>query len=440
MSIGDGKRLDPGVFKLDFERMRRGWYSDAYFINVRDILAALAAQGYRFGGTSALLDELGVDPRDIETGNMEVEMQFFTKREPFSIVAGADNAIAMLRLCAGFFDARGAFVGTWDALEVEAVQDGTKLAPWMPAMRVRGRYRDFGILETPILGAIARRTRIATNVFQTLVAARGKTVLFFPARFDIHETQAGDGYAYRVAIEAYNREAGTRLLPFISTDSQGDWWGESGGGTVSHSYILCFLKDSVEAMLKFAEIVPPSTKRIVLVDTDNDCVRESVATARAMFRRYMECCEQGRADEAERYVLYAVRPDTAGDMVDASIDPIGDPGVDYGVNPRLVWNIRRALDAADEGMALPDEWRGRAREYFRAVKIVATGGFRPERIRLFESLGVPVDIYGVGSYLMRGENNDFTADIVRVKINGAWHDMAKAGRRAINNPDLERVT
>ena len=59
---------------------------------------------------------------------------------------------------------------------------------------------------------------------------------------------------------------------------------------------------------------------------------------------------------------------------------------------------------------------------------------------LFESLGVPVDIYGVGSYLMRGENNDFTADIVRVKINGAWHDMAKAGRRAIDNPDLERVT
>lgn len=63
-----------------------------------------------------------------------------------------------------------------------------------------------------------------------------------------------------------------------------------------------------------------------------------------------------------------------------------------------------------------------------------------ERIRLFESLKVPVDIYGVGSYLMRGEKNDFTADIVRVKINGAWHEMAKAGRRAMDNPDLELVT
>jgi len=42
--------------------------------------------------------------------------------------------------------------------------------------------------------------------------------------------------------------------------------------------------------------------------------------------------------------------------------------------------------------------------------------------------------------LMRGEKNDFTADIVRVKINGAWRDMAKTGRRAIDNPDLEHVT
>ena len=440
MSIGDGRRLDPRVFKLDFERMRTGWYSDAYFINVRNILTELAARGYRFRGRSPALDELGIAAHDVETGDMVVEMQFFTKREPFSIAAGTDNAIAMLTLCAGFFDGNNTFVTTWASLEVDAVQDGTKLAPWVPAMRVQGRYRDFAILETPLLGAIARRTRIATNVFQTLVAAHGKHVLFFPARFDIHETQAGDGYAYRVAIEAYNKEAGTRLLPFISTDSQGDWWGESGGGTVSHSYILCFLKDAAEAMLQFAEIVPPETKRIVLVDTDNNCVRDSVATARAMFGRYREYTDAGRTRDAERYVLYAVRPDTAGNLVDESIDAIGDPDVDCGVNPRLIWSIRRALDDAHEGMDLPEEWRGRARGYFRSVKIVATGGFTPERVRLFESLKVPVDIYGVGSYLMRGENNDFTADIVRVKLNGTWTDMAKVGRRAIDNPNLERVT
>ena len=48
---------------------------------------------------------------------------------------------------------------------------------------------------------------------------------------------------------------------------------------------------------------------------------------------------------------------------------------------------------------------------FERVKIVVSGGFDAERIRAFEAKGVPVDSYGVGSSLIRGDN-DFTADIV----------------------------
>ncbi len=36
-------------------------------------------------------------------------------------------------------------------------------------------------------------------------------------------------------------------------------------------------------------------------------------------------------------------------------------------------------------------------------------------------------------------NTDFTADVVRIKVNGEWIDMAKVGRRPCDNPDLERV-
>jgi len=59
-------------------------------------------------------------------------------------------------------------------------------------------------------------------------------------------------------------------------------------------------------------------------------------------------------------------------------------------------------------------------------------------------LGVPVDIYGIGSSLMSNEeivgtNTDFTADVVRVKVNGEWIDLAKVGRQATDNPDLEPV-
>jgi len=439
MSIADGKRIDPEVFKLDYKRMREGWYSDDYFNNVVRVLQYLSERGYRFKGRNAELAANGIELSSISTGDMEVEMQIFTKREPFSIVAGTDNAIAMLKKCTGYFDKNREFINTFKMLEVLAVQDGTKVKPWIPAMIIRGRYRDFGILETAVLGAIARRTRIATNVYLALKAAGGKPLLFFPARFDIHETQPGDGYAYRVAIEAYNQDAQTNLVPFISTNSQGDWWGEQGGGTVSHSYVLCFLKDTAEAMINFAEVMPLDINRIVLVDTNNDCVRDSLATARAMFNRYMECLDAGEEERAKKFVLFAVRLDTAGNMVDKSVDAIGDPQVDCGVCPRLVWNVRRALDQGYEELDLPGKWLETARKYFANIKIVVSGGFDPDRIALFESLKVPADIYGVGSYLMRGGNNDFTADVVRVKLNGKWYDMAKEGRRAIENENLELI-
>jgi nicotinate phosphoribosyltransferase len=73
---------------------------------------------------------------------------------------------------------------------------------------------------------------------------------------------------------------------------------------------------------------------------------------------------------------------------------------------------------------------------------VVSGGFNPEKIRRFEKLGVPVDIYAVGSYLFNNNGatvTDFTADVVRVKAHDTWIDMAKVGRRPRDNPNLERV-
>src|SRR5689334_5439414 len=148
MSIFDGKRIPPDVFKLDVERMRRGWYSDKYFDNIVRVLADLAAQGYRFGGQNPDLSDLGLDLAQIDTGNIEVEMQWFTRRAPFSVVVGVDKALAMLELCTGYFDDGDRFVSTWDQMDVEAVHDGN-IVPYggdprlvAPVIRMRGRYRD----------------------------------------------------------------------------------------------------------------------------------------------------------------------------------------------------------------------------------------------------------------------------------------------------------
>src|SRR5204863_8569278 len=90
-----------------------------------------------------------------------------------------------------------------------------------------------------------------------------------------------------------------------------------------------------------------------------------------------------------------------------------------GVTPRLVGLLRRALDDAGYGH----------------VRIVASGGFDAKKIRHFEELGVPVDVYGVGSALVHGAGFDHTADIVRVD----GRDLAKVGRRYTASERLHPV-
>jgi nicotinate phosphoribosyltransferase len=450
MSIFNKIRLTNSTFKLDIERMRKGWYSDKYFLNIALTLQALANNNYRFTGQSPVLETLGVDPSSISTGDVEVEMQFFTRRKPRAVIAGVDKALSMLRHCTGYYNDQGNFVETWQHLQVEAVQDGVIThyngdpRRVQPVIRVRGRYRDFALLETPMLGALARGSLIATNVYNTLEAARGKPVLFFPARFDAHEVQAADGYAYDIAVRRFNQDHQKQVDSYVSTDSQGDWWGGLGGGTVAHAAIACFLGDTVEAMLAFAAVRPLAQPRIALVDFNNDCVGTSLAVLKAMFDRYYALSETGHPEEAQKYILYGIRLDTSANMRDISVPPLGDKNLDNGVNPRLCWLVRQALDSAWETWALPLAWRQRAEEYCRRVQIVVSGGFNPEKITRFEQLDVPVDVYGVGSSLMSnddfmGTNTDFTADVVRVKISQDWVELAKVGRRATDNPDMETV-
>ncbi|MBI5954121.1 MAG: nicotinate phosphoribosyltransferase [Chloroflexi bacterium] len=446
MSIFDGKRLTNETFKLDIERMRRGWYSDKYFENINRMLTVLAQEGYTYSGENHNLPQ-GISPEQIAVGDIEVEMQWFTRRMGKTTVVGVDKALEMLRHCTGYFEG-DKFIDTSDKLEVWAVQDGSTVKydgdpkNIQPVIKVRGRYRNFALLETPTLGILTRSSRVATNVYETFVASKGKPVLFFPARFDLHEVQAADGYAYNIALQRFNRDHAHDVGAFVSTDAQGDWWGGAGGGTVAHAAIASFLGDTAEAMMAFSRILPAQIPRIALVDFNNDSVRDSLRVLEKMFARYRELVDEGDKEEAKKYRLYGVRLDTSGSLRDVSVQPLGDPALDLGVNPRLVFNVRQGLDHAWENWTLPEAWKERAREFCRRVKIVVSGGFNPEKIRKFEKLEVPVDIYAVGSYLFsngNGTTTDFTADVVRVKIHGEWIDMAKVGRKVGMNENLERV-
>jgi nicotinate phosphoribosyltransferase len=307
-----------------------------------------------------------------------VLMQVFGKAHAF--LGGVDEAIAILKLCA--FE--------WDDLVVHALYDGDEVRPWETVMTIEGPYDAFAHLETLYLGVLARRTRVGTNTRLVVEAAHPKEVMFFPARHDHWLVQTGDGYAAHIAGAIG-----------VSTDAQASWWGSKGIGTVPHAIIAAYGGDTVLATRKFAEYMPEDVRLISLVDFENDSVRTSLAVARALGDR-----------------LYGVRLDTSHTLVDTSVLPQMGSFDPTGVNPHLVWNVRRALDA----------------EGFGGVKIVVSGGFTVEKIRAFEAAGVPADAYGVGSSLFGGRF-DFTADIVLV--NG--RACAKVGREYRPNERLERV-
>ncbi|MCL2548476.1 MAG: nicotinate phosphoribosyltransferase, partial [Symbiobacteriaceae bacterium] len=241
MSRFDGHRLPGSLFRIDTGRMRDGWYSDDYFVSNRDLLSQLAKEGYRYAGEYPSQQFAGIDPEQHQVGDSIVEMQIFTRRAPFTLVAGVDEALAILEECVGYYDDEGQFVSTFDELEIEAVEDGTfatyKGDPMQvqPVIRIRGRYRDFAMLETVYLGVLSEASRIATNVYTLLEAALEKRVFFFPARFAHWKMQGVDGYAYAIAVDAFKAAYGSQGEKLVSTLGQGEWWGGAGAGTVSHA-------------------------------------------------------------------------------------------------------------------------------------------------------------------------------------------------------------
>jgi nicotinate phosphoribosyltransferase len=399
------KPLPPETFDIPVHEIRRGYRSDVYFWRSKVALE----DAHR--DTSLLV-------------------QVFQKRD--AIICGVDETLATLKLGTGYYTDREKayklfdeyislkkkirslyynskekmldaqrerleigqaldqlWINTPEELTVRALRDGDAIKPWETVMTIEGPLYQFAHLETLYLGILARRTKIATNVRRVVEAAHDKPIFYFPARFDHWFMQGGDGYAAKV---------GGALA--VSTDAQGEWWGASGAGTIPHALIAACQGDTVDAARLFARGFP-DTNLIALVDFHNDSVTTSLEVARELGDK-----------------LWGVRLDTANTLVDKSVIPQMGTQPPTGVNPQLVWNVRKALD----------------KEGFQHVKIIASGGFHAERIREFEQAGVPVDAYGVGSALVKGSIN-FTADVVMVE----GKPMAKVGRQYLENPRLQKV-
>jgi nicotinate phosphoribosyltransferase len=311
-----------------------------------EILSGDSADVY-FTRAESILAQEGRDPL--------VTMEVFSRDE--GVLCGMDEARNLL----------GHVLAGADPTEtrLEALMDGDVIESKEIVLRIRARYRRFGLYETAFLGMLAQSTGWATAARECVEVAAPDPVISFGARH-VHPdiTDVLDYAAIVGGCVGASTPAGARLAGLAPT------------GTMPHSLVLIF-GDTVEAALAFDRHVAPEVPRIVLVDTFKDEAEEALRVAHALGDR-----------------LYGVRLDT--------------PSERGRVTPDLVHEVRARLDQAG----------------FGHVRITVSGGLTPDRIRYFKEAGAPVDSFAVGSYISGATPIDFTGDIK--EIDG--QPIAKRGR------------
>ena len=311
-----------------------------------EIMSGESADVY-FARAETVLEREGLDPI--------VTMEVFARQE--AVLCGIDEAKNLI----------GHVLAECDPAEteVEALDDGDRIGPKEVVLRIRARYRRFGLYETAILGMLAQSTGWATAAHECVEAAAPQPVISFGARHVHPDVTDVLDYASIVGgCVGASTPAGARLA------------GLSPTGTMPHSLVLIF-GDTVAAAEAFDRDLDQSVPRIVLVDTFKDEAEEALRVAQALGDR-----------------LYGIRLDTPAERGRVTAD--------------LVHEVRARLDMAG----------------YDHVRIVVSGGLSPERIRYFKEASAPVDSFAVGSYISGATPIDFTGDIK--EIDG--RAIAKRGR------------
>ncbi|NMB39085.1 MAG: nicotinate phosphoribosyltransferase [Firmicutes bacterium] len=302
-----------------------------YSANHDEIEAGLTTDVY-FIKTKQILDSAGYSDK-------RVSAEIFPRRS--GVVAGVNEALALLSKL---------------DVEVECLPEGSKFEAKDVIMRITGRYSDFGIYETVLLGILASSSGWATAAHEIAQAADGKPFFCFGARH-VHPSVAPVMERAAVIGGASGASCilGAKLL------------GLEPVGTVPHALFL-IVGDTVKGTKLYDQIMPPESPRTILVDTFKDEVEESL-----------------RLSEALGEKLQGVRIDT--------------PSERGGVTVGLVKELRFKLDLAG----------------YKHVQIFASGGMDVERVKMLSEAGV--DAFGVGSYISAAPPIDMTMDIKVVEGN-----------------------
>lgn len=300
------------LFSAQHEEIVQGATTDVYFVKTQEILEKCGLQ------------------------DTVVTVEIFARQD--GILAGIPEVMGLLVDC---------------PVEVWSLQEGQAFSAKEVIMRIRGKYSDFGIYETVLLGILASSSGWARAAKEAKEAAGDKLVLCFGAR---HVHPAVAPVMERAAVIGGADGASCILGAKLA--------GKEPAGTVPHAIFL-IMGDSVKVAQAYHEIMPSGEPRTVLVDTFKDEAEETLRVAEALGKN-----------------LQGIRLDT--------------PSERGGVTPGLIKEIRGRLD----------------QKGFQHVSIFVSGGLTPEKISLLKEAGA--DAFGVGSYISGASPIDMTMDIKEV--------------------------
>lgn len=317
------------------EEIKKGETTDVYFVRTNEILQK-----------EGLTEQRVV--AEVTTGSLPRDWDW-------AVLAGVEEAVHLME---GI------------SVDVESLPEGSIFRPKdhrgtrLPVMTLEGRYLDFSLYETPLLGLLCQASGMATMAARVRKGAgKDSTILSFGIR-RAHPVLAPmiDRACYLGGFDAVSSIIGARLLDLQPT------------GTMPHSLIVS-IGDQVKAWKSFNKYMPKDVPRIALVDTYYDEKTESIMAAEALGKD-----------------LYGVRLDT--------------PGSRRGDFAEIIREVRWELDA-----------RG-----FDKVKIFVSGGLDEHSVGRYARAGA--DGFGVGSAVSSAPAVDFAMDIVEIE----GRPVAKRGK------------
>jgi nicotinate phosphoribosyltransferase len=287
-----------------------------------------------FERTLRILKAKGINPN--------VKAEFIGKslpdNWPWAVFAGLEEALYLMQHL---------------PVKVRAMREGTVFYPYEPVMEIEGRYQDFCVYETAILGLICQASGVATKAARFKKLTGERVLISFGAR-----------RMHPVLAPMIERNAYIGGCDGVSVIKSGEIIGEDPMGTMPHALILC-MGSTVEAVRAFEEVLEPKVKRVALIDTFLDEKFECLNVAEAMGKR-----------------LFAVRFDT--------------PSSRRGDFFRILEESRWELDL-----------RG-----YHHVQFYVSGGIKEEDVPVLNPL---VDGYGIGTSISNAPVVDYAMDIMEVE-------------------------